>query len=235
MNRREFMQALRDALCDIPPEEREAALQYYNDYLDDAGPGNEQQVIREWGSPQELAHSIKSGMYGKMESGEFTEKGFSTGEQKQCPAENGQRAQGERADASGPKKRTCRRINGWKWIAIALLCILLAPICVPLAAALLAVVVTVLAGTAAVAAALFFAGLALFVAGIAIAILGVILVVSTPPGAAVVFGSGLILTAIGAAITLLFGWLSVRCVIGVFRWFVELCRKPFHRRRKAGV
>lgn len=36
MNRFEFMQALERALYDVSAEEKEAALQYYNDYLDDA-------------------------------------------------------------------------------------------------------------------------------------------------------------------------------------------------------
>ena len=35
MSRTEFMQALQGALVDVSSEEREAALEYYNDYLDD--------------------------------------------------------------------------------------------------------------------------------------------------------------------------------------------------------
>ena len=37
MNREEFMAKLKALLGDIPADEREEALQYYEDYFDDAG------------------------------------------------------------------------------------------------------------------------------------------------------------------------------------------------------
>ena len=86
MNRTEFMQAFQNALYDVPSEERDAALEYYNDYLDDAGPEKEEQILQEWGSPERLAQSIRGGMNGKLENGEFTEHGFSNGEEKFVPA-----------------------------------------------------------------------------------------------------------------------------------------------------
>ena len=46
MNREEFMAKLKALLGDIPAEEREEALQYYEDYFDDAGADNEAEVIR---------------------------------------------------------------------------------------------------------------------------------------------------------------------------------------------
>ena len=47
MNRIEFMTELASLLQDIPAEERRDAMQYYNDYFDDAGEDQEQQVIDE--------------------------------------------------------------------------------------------------------------------------------------------------------------------------------------------
>ena len=44
MNRTEFMNRLERLLWDIPESERREALQYYNDYFDDAGPENEARV-----------------------------------------------------------------------------------------------------------------------------------------------------------------------------------------------
>ena len=41
MTRVEFMNELRALLWDLSVEEREEALQYYNDYFDDAGAENE--------------------------------------------------------------------------------------------------------------------------------------------------------------------------------------------------
>ena len=44
MSRWEFMRRLEELLFDIAPAEREEALQYYNDYFNDAGKENEQEV-----------------------------------------------------------------------------------------------------------------------------------------------------------------------------------------------
>ena len=47
MNRMEFMTELERLLADMPEEERQAAVQYYADYLADAGEENEGDAIRE--------------------------------------------------------------------------------------------------------------------------------------------------------------------------------------------
>ncbi len=76
MDRAEFMRRLTGLLSDVPPAEREEAIQYYNDYFDDAGEENEQGVIASLGSPEELAKSIKAGLFDGENAGEFTESGF---------------------------------------------------------------------------------------------------------------------------------------------------------------
>lgn len=59
MTRTEFMDKLAGLLQKIPDAEREEALQYYNDYFDDAGPENEQKVIEELGTPDRVAENIR--------------------------------------------------------------------------------------------------------------------------------------------------------------------------------
>lgn len=78
MNRKVFMERLRECLADISAEEREDALTYYESYFEEAGVENEAQVIEELGSPEKVAENIKrdlleepqssipgTGMYGK--------------------------------------------------------------------------------------------------------------------------------------------------------------------------
>lgn len=77
MNRAEFMRRLTELLNDVPPAEREEAIQYYNDYFDDAGAENESGVIASLGTPEELARTIKAGLSDGGNTGEFTESGFS--------------------------------------------------------------------------------------------------------------------------------------------------------------
>lgn len=77
MSRAEFMRRLTELLGDVAPTEREEAIQYYNDYFDDAGAENESSVIASLGTPEELARSIKAGLSDGGSGGEFTESGFS--------------------------------------------------------------------------------------------------------------------------------------------------------------
>lgn len=77
MSRSEFMAELRKLLVSIPEEEREEALQYYENYFEDAGPENEENVIKELGSPEKVASIIwTDSKEGSRESGEFTETGY---------------------------------------------------------------------------------------------------------------------------------------------------------------
>lgn len=58
MNRREFMVQLRTLLKSLPYREQEDALQFYEEYFDDAGAENEQRVIKELESPEAVAQKI---------------------------------------------------------------------------------------------------------------------------------------------------------------------------------
>lgn len=78
MSRWEFMRQLESLLSDISPNEREEALQYYNDYFNDAGRENEQEVIKALGSPEQVAKIVKDGLTDSLAMGEFTENGFSS-------------------------------------------------------------------------------------------------------------------------------------------------------------
>lgn len=59
MSKNEFLDRLAWLLADISPEERDAALTYYREYIEDAGTANEEAVLQELGSPEEIAAAIK--------------------------------------------------------------------------------------------------------------------------------------------------------------------------------
>lgn len=58
MTRSEYMKELKERLYRLPGDEREAALSYYEEYFDEAGPDRENDVIRELGSPASVASRI---------------------------------------------------------------------------------------------------------------------------------------------------------------------------------
>ena len=71
MRKEEYLQRLEKLLYNIPAEDREEALQFYRDYLEDAGEAVDE-VLTALGTPEELAQSIRKDLYGDNEDGDFT-------------------------------------------------------------------------------------------------------------------------------------------------------------------
>ena len=62
MNRIEFLSELEQRLSGIPEDERQSAIQYYADYLADAGEENEAEAIRELGSGGDTGRLLWDGI-----------------------------------------------------------------------------------------------------------------------------------------------------------------------------
>ena len=76
MNREEYLKRLSFLLKDLPEEEIEDAISYYEDYFEEAGEDKEEQVIRELGSPEKIAKMIRDSVEGNGQQGEYTEEGY---------------------------------------------------------------------------------------------------------------------------------------------------------------
>ncbi|QHQ61791.1 DUF1700 domain-containing protein [Anaerocolumna sedimenticola] len=103
MTKNEFIKQLEDLLTDISSDERLEALQYYENYFEDAGPEREESIISELGSPAKVAASIKADLNASEQEvknrGYFTEKGYEDETYKEPKFEimdgNGKRAEGD--------------------------------------------------------------------------------------------------------------------------------------------
>ena len=79
MNREQFLEKLKNKLKGLPAEDVSSALEYYEEYLDDAGPENEEATIAAWGSPDQLAGQILADYAVKQVNAEpSAKKGLST-------------------------------------------------------------------------------------------------------------------------------------------------------------
>ena len=80
MTKLEFLKELESLLLDIPLEERDEALKYYNGYFEDAGEDHEVEIIAELGSPKRVADIIKADLDSnateRESRGYFTENGY---------------------------------------------------------------------------------------------------------------------------------------------------------------
>lgn len=77
MRKEEFFDKLEYLLQDIPDQDREDALDYYRDYLAEAGSGNEEAAIEDFGSPERVAAIIRADLAGNLnDGGSYTDRGM---------------------------------------------------------------------------------------------------------------------------------------------------------------
>lgn len=77
MMKEEFLSQLEYLLQDIPEDDKRDAIDYYRDYLEEAGPESEEEVLKEFGSPERIASIIRTDLLGGMnDAGQFTESGY---------------------------------------------------------------------------------------------------------------------------------------------------------------
>lgn len=227
MNRKEFMEGLKELLRDLPSGERDEAIQYYNDYFDDAGTENEARVIEELGSPEQVARIIREGM--SEGNAQYTEHGY---EDTRFSDYQGMSTRRQTKEGSGSTQTRNQNTNFWKILCIILLCILLLPIMIPLGLAALAAVAGVIIAVIGVALGAAVVCIALLIAGIAVIAYGIGKLFFVPSAGAALGGIGCLLLASGILSSLLFVWIAVKLLPPLIRGIVSLIRYPL---RKAGI
>lgn len=195
MSRWEFMRQLEQLLFDISPNEREEALQYYNDYFNDAGAENEQEVIQALGTPEQVAKIVKEGLAGGGDAGTFTENGFASGaesrknelvkkteeKQEECEGVAEPKGKDEAQETVLPenvygddKQNQRKGLPTWAIVLLVVGAVLLSPLWIMLLFFLIGVIVSVFAtvfslviGIAAATLVLYIVGIVLVAAGFA--------------------------------------------------------------------
>lgn len=125
MNRTDFMNQLESLLQNISPAEREEALQYYNEYFNDAGAENEQDVIEALGNPAKVAENIKRDLYGNG----YGDTGYHRAVPNDKAVVEYMQNSGADKDSSttGAKKKDTKMSTGMI-VLIVVLCILASPV-----------------------------------------------------------------------------------------------------------
>ena len=220
MNRVEFMETLSRLLQDIPEEDRIDALKYYNDYFDDAGSENEQNVIEELESPEKVAMKIKSDREdtGTTEEFEKDNKAYQDN------------VSYEYQEDQANKPWT----NNWlKWAMIAAIVVIGFPIVIPLGAGLLALIAGIVITVFCLFAAIVIGFAAVVMVGVVLLAAGIGCLFANPGVGLAVLGAGLIVIVIGVIGTVVGVRLCIIVFPGIVRGIVYILRKPFHRKAVA--
>lgn len=238
MTKQEFIYRLAQQLVSLPPEERVCALKFYDEYFADAGEENWEAVMVELGSPEEVARTIKEDFY-QRNPGYKPDAGVNAGYAYR-PGPRYQPGQGRQTYTTNPHDYGVppavskqKGMSGGSIALIVALLILGSPIWITLLVVVFALAVGLVGLAVGLAAAAVAVTFGLVAAGVACA-WGSVTALAMAPGMRLVgLGGGLIFTGIGLLICLAGIWLALRVVPGLFRWIVDLCRRPF--RRKGGT
>lgn len=224
MNRIEFMEQLDKLLSELPESERSEAMQYYNDYFDDAGPEHEQEILQELGTPERVAQIIKDGLFDKnSEKVEYTETGY-----------HGATYEKVMEIADRKKKSGGQTDNQGDSVAKILLIIVLAIVALPVVIGALGTLFGVLLAAAIVIGVFALLGVGFIIGGIVMFIYGLVKLFVIPLGAVTLMGGGMVLAGLG----ILFG-LAVAVVVTVvipliWKGIMYLVKWP-ERKRKGGA
>lgn len=257
MNRKEFMRQLESLLTSISQSEKEEAIQYYNDYFDDAGTENEGDVIKALGSPAKVAETIKASLSGKnQEDFEFTERGVNPNAMRQNEVvvsnveskdanqknqngygsqgnPNGYRSQYQNHQGNQNHQNTAsgnQRQDAGKIILIVALLILTSFIWIPIASGIFGILIAIAAAIIGVFIAIAASGVALVLSGIVIFGVSIAKFFVSPLIGVFLFGASLLVTGIGILFLLLTVWIGGTLIPLFFRGVVALCRMPFERK-----
>lgn len=249
MNRTDFMRQLESLLQNISSAERESALEYYNDYFNDAGPENEQAVIEALGTPARVAETIKKELiangygdgpqqkaapgdraiieYGAADSGESSESRDtgSSCRESSC-RESSASDYGKAAASDGEKKK----LSGAVIAVIVVLCVLASPVLLSVIAGIGSALLGILAAWFGVIIGLGVASVILLVLMVSLIVLGVIGIFTSPIGACGLIGGGLVCGGIGLLFLMLTVAMAGGATPAVFHFIASFVKGIFGRK-----
>ena len=206
MNREEYMRRLEEALTDITPFEKEEAIQYYNDYFDDAGVENEEEVMNSLGTPEKLAETIKKEQTDAQESVD------------------------EILETTVQEEEKKNKLSGGTIALIVVLAILASPFIVAAVVSVLGAVIGIIAGIFSAIAALgsiFLAFIGIVIASMVSAIaVGAI----SPLGALVFAGFGIMMIGLSIFLLMAIVWLFGIAVPWIVKQIVKLWKRIFDKK-----
>ena len=212
MNRVEFIKQLERLLMDIPENDRLDAIAYYNDYFDEAGAENEAQVIRELGSPEKVAATIKADLSNTPSRQELS-----------------------------PREQKKKREFPLALIIILVIFaspILVGVgggifgVVIGILGAIFGIIIAVIVTALALAISMLACGIACVVAGAACIVFGLIRAVTSGVEGLVLVGIGGITFALGMLFTILFVWCAFKWLPAMFRWTIDLIQRLFSRKER---
>lgn len=226
MSKKEFMEELEVLLGELPKEEREEAIRYYESYFEEAGADQEQVVLDELGSAGRIATQILREYRTEKGAGIYTEQGYRTEEpEKQTPVRYTEQEQAteQKTDASSGSGIyvTNKGLDGGALVAAILVAILTFPIWI----SILATVIGIVAGFG-------VGGVVCIIAGVIVFAIGIVKTFTIPVVGAALIAAGLLVIGVGCLMIAAVGGI-IRLAAWVVGGLIKLLNRLFHGRKGA--
>lgn len=227
MNRTDFMNQLESLLQNISPAEREEALQYYNEYFNDAGPENEQDVIEALGNPAKVAENIKRDLYGS---------GYGDTTYQRAASNDRAVVQYQKGAQSGTDRqagKTEDKMPTWLIVLIVVLCIFASPVLLSAAAGVLSTLLGIVAAWFGMILGFGCAAVGLLVAMLVLIVVGIMCMFSNVLAGVAVLGIGLLLGGLGILFLMLTVAMAGIATPAICKGCVNLYRKLTTKKQEA--
>ncbi|HKM33938.1 MAG TPA: DUF1700 domain-containing protein [Lachnospiraceae bacterium] len=229
MNKAEFMAELERLLQGIPDNERTEALNYYEEYFNDAGVENEQLVIAELESPKTVADNIKDDLRANMDAtpGNNNNSAYQSGTSYQGSTVY----QGNTFYQNGavPTKKE-EGLPTWAIVLIVIGCVICSPAILGAVGTIFGVLAAIFFGLLGIIIGFGASGLGMIVSGILLIFVGFAKLFVGPFAGLLLVGSGLLILALGILFVMFTIWLCGYALPALCRGIVWLCKKPFEKK-----
>ena len=232
MNREQFIAQLARLLQDLPPEERQEAIRYYQEYFDDAGEENEDAVIQELGSPGKVVASIKANLqYGGSTFGANDTDMENTGTESQTKDADGWQNSSTQSPYAMQARKPKRGVGGWALLIIIL--VFASPVLLGVGGGALGIFIGILATVFVLWISFFAVAIGMIGGGIAVLIKGILHAISSPAAGLVSMGGGLICIALGILCAVFFLWFTFQLCPRVLRTTLNFISRIVHKGKEA--
>lgn len=237
MSRKEFMEELQVLLGELPVEEREEALRYYESYFDEAGPEQEQVVLEELGSAGRIATQILRDYRMENGGGMYTEQGYRENENgKQTPVKYAGEQKTEEQTAGGSQNSgitiTKKGLSGGGLVVAILVAILTFPIWISILATAFGLLMGLFGAGIGIVFGFGFGGIGCLIGGVAAFVIGAVKSVAVPVVGAGMIAIGLVLFGVGCLMIAAVGGI-IKLEIWVVKGIINLFSRMFHGKKVA--
>lgn len=236
MSRKEFMEELQVLLGELPVEEREEAIRYYESYFEEAGIEQEQVVLEELGSAERIAAQILRDYHMEKHAGVYTEQGYQREENtKQTPVRYSGEEKKEDVKNSGGIEGsgiyvTNKGLSGGTLAVVILIAILTFPIWISILATAFGLLMGFFGATIGITVGFGAGGVGCIIGGVVAFAIGVVKTFTMPVVGAGLIAIGLLVFGIGCLMIAAVGGI-IRLAFWLVNGIIKLFSRLFHGKR----